>query len=76
MDSNQRSTFLPTVLVREKAFILDPEGMGPWLHRVVIGLSESANRECEYSDMGDCMCDCYTTCRSGSGGSVGISEQR
>lgn len=75
---HQRPSLLPPVLVCEKTYVLDAEGLGPGVRRVLALVPEGAEGECEYTGLGDSVRDCDASRRgSGSGGVVfGAEEDR
>lgn len=44
--------------------------------RVAAGISKSTTGECEYTDMGDSLCQCNTACRRGDSGDMGVVSDK
>lgn len=68
LDRHQWPSFLPTVLVLETTSLLDPKGLGAGLCGMAAGIPKSTDWECEYTDMGHCLCDDSAACWSCGGG--------
>ncbi len=57
-------------MVRETGIVLDSAGLVTGLRGMAPGVPESAERECEYSDLGRGVCECDTVGQFGADSGV------
>lgn len=50
--------------------------MGTVVHRVATGISKSTTGECEYTDLGNSLCDCNTVGWRGGIGDMGVGPDK